>query len=899
MIGYGILNKTTTGQDTGMAATQATKEYTYMAFISYKRQDGAWAKWLQRQLQAYRLPAKLRQRREDLPKRCAPVFLDRTNLTPGILEEGLRSEVQSSRFIIVICSKNAVQNPEYLDAELQFFLERGDPARVIPFIVDDAPRPEVECFPPRLRQLCAERNVVGANVYDSGRRDALLKVVACMLGLKLEELESFDGRRRRRNRRILVAAAAAVSLCIGGLLYYLLPTSAYYADFAEVYGVPRGIGWLWPWEAKQTCGHYELVSAGGRVRELRYSNGQGYLMEQSDESRPVLARYTYDDAGALQTVTRCDEKGNEQATWRYVTPNIVDIFDISDPFTTRDVDRLNAQSQDARQDVVRYLIDYDENGYMTQQRYVSETRYNTVGRDENGIYGHRYQRDDRGRAVAQWYLTYNGTFGAATDEAGYAVTEVDGIAGMRYAYDDRGDRVRVSLRDRNDEEPADGVAWREFRYDDHHNLIEVSYHTASGALCLSSNRYAVRRFTRDEHGDIVAQQDLDETGAPTINSQGFSLLESKYDEKGRNVEDRLFDRSHAPCLSVDGCAVVRREYDDSGRLTKLSFYDEQDRLSTAAGGYAVGEAVYDENGNEIETSYFDANGTLVLSPAGFARMERTFNEQGKPVEQRCYDEGGALILRATLTYLQGTRTQKTILRYKEGRLISEATVQYSLYGTISDSTFTEFDANEAPLSKMLVGYDEKGNRRTVTDIQYDGNGQIKKRSVIENDENGNRRRYAGQSYEDGKLTEEFGAEYDENGVRSRMTSATFDEAQSKTKETIVEYRSGQAVRMTDEYYDESGRTTRKTVCDFDENKAIVGSSDALYFYDETGALHESGTSQYDGAGKLIRIVYASYYPNGAVAESKTLDYRVETLLKTIVIRYDEQGNVTFTEETQP
>ena len=882
-----------------MAATQTTKEYTYMAFISYKRQDGAWARWLQRQLQAYRLPAKLRQRREGLPKRCAPVFLDRTNLTPGILEEGLRSEVQSSRFIIVVCSKNAVQAPEYLDAELQFFLERGDPARVIPFIVDDAPRPEVECFPPRLRQLCAERNVVGANVHDSGRRDALLKVIARMLGLKLEELESFDQRRRKRNRRILAAAAAAVGLCVGGLLYYFLPTSACYTDYAEVYGVPRGIGWLWPWEAKGTCGHYELVSAGGRVRELRYVNGQGQLIAQTEESRPALARYTYDDTGALQAVTRCDEKGNEQAAWQYVTPNTVDSFDVSDPFATGDVDRLNGQSQDARQGVVRYLIDYDENGYMTQQRYVSETRYNTVGRDENGVYGLRYQRDDRGRAVAQWYLTYNGTFGAATDEAGYAVTEVDGIAGMRYAYDDQGDRVRVSLRDRNDEEPADGVARREFRYDDCHNFIEISYHTASGALCLSSNGYAVRRFTRDRHGDIVAQQDLDETGAPTINGQGFSLVESKYDEKGRNVEERLFDSSHGPCLSVDGCAVVRREYDDSGRLTKLSFYDEQDQLSPAAGGYAVVEAAYDENGREIETSYFAADGAPVLSPAGFARMERTFDEQGKPVEQRCYDENDALITRTILTYLHGTRTKKTILRYGEGRLISETTAQYSLYGIISDTTFTEFDADEAPLSRMLVGYDERGTQRTTTNFQYDGNGQVMVRNDIESDENGTTRRFILRSYADGKLIEAYDVEYDENEVRRRMTIAAFDENQVKTKETIAEYRSGQVIRMTDEYYDESGRITRETVCDLDENKTIVGSSETLYFYDETGALHETGTSQYDGAGALIRLEYASCFSDGAVAESRTLDYRDGTLLKTVVVRYDEQGNVIFREETQP
>lgn len=31
-------------------------EYKYLAFISYKREDEKWAKWLQRKLEHYKLP---------------------------------------------------------------------------------------------------------------------------------------------------------------------------------------------------------------------------------------------------------------------------------------------------------------------------------------------------------------------------------------------------------------------------------------------------------------------------------------------------------------------------------------------------------------------------------------------------------------------------------------------------------------------------------------------------------------------------------------------------------------------------------------------------------------------------------------------------------------------------
>lgn len=61
----------------------------------------------------------------NLPKRLIPVFLDKTNLTPGYLDEGLRSEVQSAKHLIVICSRSAQAKSKYLDNEIQYFLDGG------------------------------------------------------------------------------------------------------------------------------------------------------------------------------------------------------------------------------------------------------------------------------------------------------------------------------------------------------------------------------------------------------------------------------------------------------------------------------------------------------------------------------------------------------------------------------------------------------------------------------------------------------------------------------------------------------------------------------------------------------------------------------------------------------
>jgi len=54
--------------------------YEYHAFISYKREDEKWAKWLQNKLERYRLPSAIRKEIPRLPKTLRPVFRDKTDL---------------------------------------------------------------------------------------------------------------------------------------------------------------------------------------------------------------------------------------------------------------------------------------------------------------------------------------------------------------------------------------------------------------------------------------------------------------------------------------------------------------------------------------------------------------------------------------------------------------------------------------------------------------------------------------------------------------------------------------------------------------------------------------------------------------------------------------------------
>lgn len=63
------------------------KTFNYYAFISYKREDKKWAKWLQHKLEYYKLPVTLKKQNPTLPNKIRPIFRDSTDLEPGFLTE--------------------------------------------------------------------------------------------------------------------------------------------------------------------------------------------------------------------------------------------------------------------------------------------------------------------------------------------------------------------------------------------------------------------------------------------------------------------------------------------------------------------------------------------------------------------------------------------------------------------------------------------------------------------------------------------------------------------------------------------------------------------------------------------------------------------------------------------
>lgn len=186
-------------------------KYSYIAFISYKREDEKWAKWLQHKLEHYRLPSSIRKENNSLPKAVRPVFRDKSELASGVLKKSLYDALRRSKYLIVVCSPNSAKS-EWVNKEVQFFIDEGKKDFIIPFIVDGTPHSldkSLECYPHAIRHLPQDEELLGVSVKD-GRSESAIKIIAQMLNLQFDTLWQRYQREIIMKRTITICASLFV-----------------------------------------------------------------------------------------------------------------------------------------------------------------------------------------------------------------------------------------------------------------------------------------------------------------------------------------------------------------------------------------------------------------------------------------------------------------------------------------------------------------------------------------------------------------------------------------------------------------------------------------------------------------------------------------------------------------
>lgn len=210
----------------------------YKAFISYSHRDQDFARWLHRQLETYAIPPRLVGQdtgHGPVPRRLTPIFRDREDLAATRdLTASVREALAKSDALIVVCSPQAAAS-RWVNEEIRTYRNLNPDGIVLAAIVSGNPDadPETEpgetCFPPALLEPGADGAISEPVAADmrrqaDGRRMALLKLVAGLVGVSLDQLIQRD--HQRRQRRVTVITGASVLLSVIMATLTLLAISA-------------------------------------------------------------------------------------------------------------------------------------------------------------------------------------------------------------------------------------------------------------------------------------------------------------------------------------------------------------------------------------------------------------------------------------------------------------------------------------------------------------------------------------------------------------------------------------------------------------------------------------------------------------------------------------------------
>jgi tetratricopeptide (TPR) repeat protein len=198
----------------------------YVAFISYSHRDAAAGRWLHRRLEGYRLPSRLAGTAgEDgeVPARLTPIFRDRDELpAAGDLSQRVRAALAVSRNLIVICSPHSAASP-WVAKEIATFRELHPDRPIFTAIVAGEPE---QCFAPALLEGGVEPLAADLRKQGDGRRLGLLKLVAGLAGVRLDDLVQRDASRRVRRVTYVTATSVAAMLAMALLTAFALSARA-------------------------------------------------------------------------------------------------------------------------------------------------------------------------------------------------------------------------------------------------------------------------------------------------------------------------------------------------------------------------------------------------------------------------------------------------------------------------------------------------------------------------------------------------------------------------------------------------------------------------------------------------------------------------------------------------
>lgn len=889
------------------------QDFKYFAFISYSGKDEKWAKWLHSHLEHYHIPAALCKEHPNIPKKIRPVFWYKKDLSGTKLKEALNQELGLSKYLIVICSPESAKS-EWVNDEIQSFVDNGKSKYIIPFIVNGIPHSdsvETECFPPSLRELPREEEIRGISVKSEGKQHALVDVVATMFGVSFDTLWQRHKRRQRTVRNIWLIACLLYCICSLCIWDYTRTKVEYYADWVDKYGVAEGVTQLSQDQVNHRYYSYKfeysrvpfgekgfyswrlnkvsIVNSKGIVsnytsdnhaffypiQEYKYTDGYVTEIINRDTYNRVVLRYSIKDDFDHNTACIVDIEGKEKHQGSAYLSGSTTAF-LSD-------DNPNMSK------IKRFHYTRNEEGYITKVTYhandADELDESAIG-DNNNIYGKIFNLDELGRVSKVTYINHEGN----------PMTDKYGVMHIKY------NNASFECNDTIEYLGNDGhLAFNEHKYarivsklDKFGNPIEQCRYGIDEKPCYDHENTYRQVNSFDENGFLTEMRFYDFDGIPSFCSFNYSIQRVKYDSKGRFVKVSYYDVDDKPCYTKDNYSIVQAKYNSNNCIVEQCFYDTSEKpcIDKNIGAFCI-KANYDEYNYKIEESSWGIDGEPSISPKyGFHLQKITYDDYHRIQKIVTYDSNDKRCMntrefrsecrftydsRGNLIKLENLDTEGKPCVCKEGY----ATIKY------------KFDNFGNKIAESFWGINNEPiyiNMSASIEYDYYPNGLLKENRFFDKNHNLclNNNWYAISQFE-----------YDNNGNQTKVRFFDTD--------TIPCYYKEGLYSCMEFAYDKQGNICKEIFYDSKENRSLMSKGNyaiAEYDYDnyrhitKYAYFNEKGLPcYYDNEYHILRIEYDA---KGNIKKHSIYGVDENPILSKegtgiIQYTYDEKGNRTRTD----
>lgn len=480
----------------------------------------------------------------------------------------------------------------------------------------------------------------------------------------------------------------------------------YFTNYVDKNGLPFGIKRISVAEVAERESSYRFTYSNNQLIKVEHINAKGWPLEGEETAEdPAVQIISYPDSNTIKIQCKTQTgktKYIKELKKYHENFNRINFLSPDESYgyylgkNALDFAYMSPSDVASKAQIRGYLLERNEAGYITREKFVRFQNSQEYQADKNGIYGHEYDVHENGLPYAEFYI------GKDNERI-----EADGTGGVLYSYDKNWFVIeeRFILLDGNPANNHQGFGKVKFQHDKYGNitkivlldkdnnkllfntlkykkglLVENIFFDKNGKEYMSNENFAKEIFEYTEQGYVSRRSTFDEKNRPILarseseNGSIYASAEFLRNEKGLITEERYYDTDGFPYPGAygNGTEVIKYTYDaegnntgeiycdakgimeedptgtakiecmhdEYGRTTKLLYYGKNNLLKTNKSGFAIAKIEYDEEtGNAKAVSFFDEKEKPVIASVfGYHAIKRTCNARGLITKEELYNE---------------------------------------------------------------------------------------------------------------------------------------------------------------------------------------------------------------------------------------------------------------------